>query len=883
MADAAAAGHYRLVVRRRVALESPHLGKPGESTARGASSVDQNAPTICATCGAELPAEVATWCPQCGAPLYTDRESWDITTAASPHETQVATQTEPSTGGWKSLPAACGAYLKGLAARPKALATVAAACVVVLAGIGTGAYFLASHGGVDELYPVIVDGEVGFIDRSGELVIEPRQMDTFATFSEGLATVFVDGKAGFIDTTGAYVVEPSYEGALHFSEGLATVYQAMDHLIYIDTTGQTVIDVPGMLEGRDFSEGLAAFGTPGEWGYLYGFVDKKGRVVITPQFLQVGDFSEGLAAVAIGNDGDDWLWGYIDKAGMWIVEPTFTGAKPFSEGLAAVDLGDGNGWGYIDRTGAWVIEPRFVQAQPFSEGLASVELPPDSTSGSADSGGFSFIDKHGKIAMDSTFAVAWSFSQGRAAAARPDEDGTLKWGYIDKRGEWAVEPEYWLVGPFRTGGLAAVVRPGSSTASADIDTTLGDWQGGFEGYPSRLLAQFDLAYIDTAGRVIWETPQATPLVADTGWLYPAYIGGQVGYINASGMAIPPMPSDGLPFFSEGLAPLSVDGKVGFIDETGAYVIQPAFAAARGFHEGLAAVSRDGALEYIDPTGTTAIQLRGMVDAGDFSEGLASFAVTQGETTKYGYLDKTGKVVIGPQFAWATPFSEGYAAAVLGEPGKEDEYRWGYIDTSGAWVVEPKYAYASAVELGKGAVRRAGVDISEWDFIDMTGARAIEPPMLGFAEARGFSDGFAAVGVSSTAGGPVKWGFIDTTGAMVVRPRFEAVADFSLGRAAFAQTDDNGDVKWGYIDMTGTIIVPARYQFAGPFLPGGVALVVRSGREPVVEYGSPDRYLGFWQPVPGGGIYRNDQPSSMAYIDGGGTIVWETPALPSIED
>lgn len=64
----------------------------------------------------------------------------------------------------------------------------------------------------------------------------------------------------------------------------------------------------------------------------YGFIDRKGAVVIEPRFQAVsGAFSEGLAAVK-----QDGRFGYLRPDGSWAVTPRFTTAQPFSHGLAVV-------------------------------------------------------------------------------------------------------------------------------------------------------------------------------------------------------------------------------------------------------------------------------------------------------------------------------------------------------------------------------------------------------------------------------------------------------------------------------------------------------------------------------------------------------------------
>src|SRR5689334_9183231 len=51
--------------------------------------------------------------------------------------------------------------------------------------------------------------------------------------------------------------------------------------------------------------------------------------------------------------------------------------------------------------------------------------------------------------------------------------------------------------------------------------------------------------------------------------------------------------------------------------------------------------------------------------------------------KYGYINKSAKVVIRPQFDQAEQFSEGYAAVEMGNS-------WGYIDRNGKLVIPPTY-------------------------------------------------------------------------------------------------------------------------------------------------------------------------------------------------
>src|SRR3954462_5505365 len=65
----------------------------------------------------------------------------------------------------------------------------------------------------------------------------------------------------------------------------------------------------------------------------YGYIDRSGKVVVTPQFDRAGDFSDSLAAVSIGGK-----WGYMERSGKLAITPQFDLADRFSpgDGLAVV-------------------------------------------------------------------------------------------------------------------------------------------------------------------------------------------------------------------------------------------------------------------------------------------------------------------------------------------------------------------------------------------------------------------------------------------------------------------------------------------------------------------------------------------------------------------
>ncbi|SAL87411.1 KWG Leptospira [Caballeronia arvi] len=326
------------------------------------------------------------------------------------------------------------------------------------------------------LAAVQVGDKWGFIDRTGSLVIKPQfnpgQAQYNAKFADGLAAVnFQPGgdgaRWGFIDKRGAVVINPQFDGDYYtppfFSEGRAAIKVGARYG-YIDKTGSFVI-APMFDEARWFSEGLAVVKTGGK----YGYVDRAGMVAIQPTFDSAGAFKDGLAVVTIGG-----RCGFINRTGVLAVKPQFELLDTVSDGLAQFAVSnpyhtdekgqvaqdapapqDDGAWkyGYVDRTGRVVIAPQFELTLmnqlggSFVEGLAVVEFGTSATpTRRAQRGKFGFIDKAGRLAINPQYDFASSFSDGLAVV---EVDG--KYGYIDHTGNMIIEAQFEQADSFSEG------------------------------------------------------------------------------------------------------------------------------------------------------------------------------------------------------------------------------------------------------------------------------------------------------------------------------------------------------------------------------------------------------------------------------------------------
>jgi hypothetical protein len=110
-------------------------------------------------------------------------------------------------------------------------------------------------------------------------------------------------------------------------------------------------------------------------------------------------------------------------------------------------------------------------------------------------------------------------------------------------------------------------------------------------------------------------------------------------------------------------------------------------------------------------------------AQPFSDGLAAVRVD----SKWGYIDKTGKFVIEPQFKGAGPFSEGLAPAGNVDfnsvtRSEEPEPTTGFIDKQGKTVFSLPFDLASPFVNGISTVR-VGIQLG---YIDKTGKYIWQP-------------------------------------------------------------------------------------------------------------------------------------------------------------
>ncbi|PKL01317.1 MAG: hypothetical protein CVV56_01585 [Tenericutes bacterium HGW-Tenericutes-1] len=215
----------------------------------------------------------------------------------------------------------------------------------------------------------------------------------------------------------------------------------------------------------------------------------------------------------------------------------------------------------------------------------------------------------------------------------------------------------------------------------------------------------------------------------------------------TGCALKSIPDN---LFSEGLLAIEKDGRYGYLDTKGNKVIDFYFDEAYAFNGKYAIIVRNNGYNIIDKSGITQFdddldylyfdyetgylwyvkdELLGLMKTNgdivveakyeltvedDYSSSLESFSYFQEglarvvKNGKFGYIDKTGEIIIDFDYEDAGHFSQGLAYYA------NSEGKYGYINKKGEIIISPKYDYAEEFNLNKQAIV---ADITtEYDYI-----------------------------------------------------------------------------------------------------------------------------------------------------------------------
>jgi hypothetical protein len=352
------------------------------------------------------------------------------------------------------------------------------------------------------------------------------------SFGQNRYPIRVDNKYGYIDRLGNIKIEPQYEEPADFINGFALISHNDFWIQVIDTNGKEIFHfqkhIPSWYSNRNgkvkkdpapswyyyphyFSNGLlAVYDTLTN---KYGFIDTNGEWKIKPKYTHINTFKEGRAAVAFFDNSDTPIlthtkaasdfdktikWGFIDTNGILVIDTIYKEVSSFELGICRVDnkfidlfgnpinidtianrkllcrtqkenpnfhyqkngkyispnsnfydcaiearefydgISSSGKYGYVDCKNNWLIKPKFQNIRPFKNGFAGVQRT--IADGQFDWG---FIDCNGDLIIDFQYQEIGNFSKNLVPVCK-----NKKWGVVNEKNEVIIPFEYDNKWPF---------------------------------------------------------------------------------------------------------------------------------------------------------------------------------------------------------------------------------------------------------------------------------------------------------------------------------------------------------------------------------------------------------------------------------------------------
>lgn len=201
-----------------------------------------------------------------------------------------------------------------------------------------------------------------------------------------------------------------------------------------------------------------------------------------------------------------------------------------------------------------------------------------------------------------------------------------------------------------------------------------------------------------------------------------------------------------------------------------------------------------------------------------------------DNNKFGFMDLSGKVVIEPQFDYASGFNEHGVATVMKYSGGERYYGLlglnGMLTDINLWDIYPFCEGIAKVKSKEG----------KYGFIDFTGKWIAEPV---YNDAKDFSEGMAAVAFKAEDNEEKKgdetfiWGYINNWGEEIIKPQYQKADSYSQGLAYVQERGIWKTAPNHYINKKGEIKITLPWQWvlgASGFTQDGTAIIQRVSEE-----------------------------------------------------
>ncbi len=344
--------------------------------------------------------------------------------------------------------------------------------------------------------------------------------------------------------------------------------------------------------------------------HTWGFMDTTGILVIDAIYDDIGPFSEGLAAVCYMGK-----WGYIDRKGQVVIPPQFKSAWAFHDNRARVQPFDLPRQ-FIGRNGHALQSDEWLPEDDFTDGLARVSAGNQ----------FGYVDTAGQLVIPAIYARAWNFNKGLARIEHLEKQGV-----INTSGDIVIPPAFDQIRIENDAGLILCHQDENAIVFNLIGKEL------FHLPKTKLVAaDGHLLAVRKAELMYFVEIKSRQLLHNQSYKNLIYLGHQRwavqdkdGYFLAdhTGDILTPTSFSQINRFSDAFASVAKNDVWNYIDISGQVLTEESFVLAWDYREGFARAAFEDGIAFINRQQELAFYPpEGALDMRDFSEGLAPVQV-----------------------------------------------------------------------------------------------------------------------------------------------------------------------------------------------------------------------------------------------------------------
>lgn len=161
--------------------------------------------------------------------------------------------------------------------------------------------------GSEGLFPAKKSGKFGFIDKSGNWVVE-NQFEEVGKFKEGMASFRLGNNWGFINNKGMKITDSNFEQVFDFNRG-KTIAKREGKYLLIGIDG-----IPILEKTFDRISPAADYYFITENGNKFGLLSPEGKEIVEPKFEELRREDLNKILVRVGNK-----YGIIDENGDYVL------------------------------------------------------------------------------------------------------------------------------------------------------------------------------------------------------------------------------------------------------------------------------------------------------------------------------------------------------------------------------------------------------------------------------------------------------------------------------------------------------------------------------------------------------------------------------------